>query len=53
MCKRFLRTNINTEVVIALDTLVCGQGGVPMDPNSENAFSRGVLSTKDPTGMCR
>ena len=30
-------------MVKVLDTPVGGQGGVPMDPNSENAFPEGVF----------
>ena len=34
---------LNTEVVKVLGTPVSGQGGVPMDPNSENAFPKQIF----------
>ena len=38
--------SVNTEVVKVLGTPVGGQGGVPMDPNSGNAFPEGIFLTK-------
>ena len=39
----FLLHIINTLVVKVLGTPVGGQGGIPMDPNSENAFPEGIF----------
>ena len=33
----------NTYMVKVLGTPIGGQGGVPMDPNSENAFPEGIF----------